>query len=454
MTRIIIDAGHGGTRRIGNSSAYGGQAPGGLLEKDVTLDIARAVVGRLGGGAALTRAADGNLSLGARAAMAARSGAEVFVSIHANSGPPESTGAETWVHPEAAPGSRALAKGVQQSLDRLAGRYGGAAEPHAGQMAVLSPAAVGRRTDACLVEVDYLSNPRGAARLGDPRQRAAIGAAIADAIQAHLGNGARHATYGDRPSPDPYIVPDPSSYTGRGLVEFVRAWAGYFSRWARWRAGVPHDAYHYFPHSAICELELSGPTFARGFGTGFYIGPNKILTCGHNFKSGGDTTTQVIVRPGKSPVQSIWPSQTFAVNWRDVVHPRWAASEDDDWDMAVLNVPGLAAPNGEYFSLPNATPAQTEQIVVCGYGKFQGDGSANDPDEGQYLDGGNISNATFEQYHFPIQSIPGHSGSPVFWNDMAIAILTGPRVLGRRLSDHENRGVRLTPEKNDWILSR
>lgn len=454
MTRVIIDAGHGGTRRIGNSSAFGGQAASGLLEKDVTLDIARAVVGRLGAAASLTRATDSNLSLGARAAQASHDGAEVFVSIHANSGSPEDAGAETWVHPDAGAGSHSLAAGVQRALDRLGGRYGGAAEPRTGQMAVLSPSVIGRRTDACLVEVDYLSNPRSAARLGDPRERAAIGAAIADAIGDHLRGTGRRTAYGDRPSPDPYIVPDSSSYTGRGLIEFVRVWASYFGRWARWRAGVPHDAYSYFPHSAICELELSGPSFSRGYGTGFFIGPNKILTCGHNFKLGSATTTQVIVRPGKSPVQSVWPERTFTVNWRDLVHPNWADTEDYDWDMAVLRTPGLDAPNGEYFALPNATPAQTERIVVCGYGKFQGDGSANDPEEGQYLDGGTITHATFEQYHFPIQAIPGHSGSPVFWNDMAIAILTGPRILGRRISDTENRGVRLTPEKNDWINSK
>jgi N-acetylmuramoyl-L-alanine amidase len=187
MARIVIDAGHGGTARAGNSSAYGSRGGTGLLEKDVTLDIARHVVARLGRDAALTRTGDSNLPLGARAAHVSRDGADIFVSIHANSGPPEMSGPETWVHPEAGEGSHRLAGGIQRALERLGGRLGGSAESRRGPMAVLSPAAIGRRTSACLVEVDYLSNARGEQRLRDPGERAAIGTAIAGAIREHIG---------------------------------------------------------------------------------------------------------------------------------------------------------------------------------------------------------------------------------------------------------------------------
>src|SRR6185503_11401726 len=82
--------------------------------------------------------------------------------------------------------SHRLADGVQRALERLRGRYGGGSEPRSGAMAVLDPRTVGRATSACLVEVDYLSNPRSEQRLRDPSQRAAIGAAIASAIQEHV----------------------------------------------------------------------------------------------------------------------------------------------------------------------------------------------------------------------------------------------------------------------------
>src|SRR5262245_58570069 len=105
--RIIIDAGHGGSERAGNSSAYGASGPRGVVEKDVTLDIAKHVVARLGGVAALTRSGDRNLTIAARAARGQRS--DVFVSIHANYGAPELSGPEVYVHGEAGRRSRALA---------------------------------------------------------------------------------------------------------------------------------------------------------------------------------------------------------------------------------------------------------------------------------------------------------------------------------------------------------
>ena len=447
MARVIIDAGHGGTMRHGSSSAFGARGAQGTLEKDVTLDIARHVVSRLGGIAALTRSGDHNLTLGARAQLAERDGADVFVSIHANSGPPEVSKPKTFVHPGASTSSRRLANGVQTALERLRGRYGQPSDPREGAMAVLAPPYMGARTSACLAEVEYLSNPRGEERLRSPQERAAIGAAIADAIKEHL------ATRGlERPSPDPYIIPDPTEYTGRGIVDFVRVWAGWSARYTSWRAGVPASAYPSFPHSAICELEMT-TSQGTGFGTGFYIGPDKILTCGHNFKEGLATTSSVIVRPGKCPGMSLFPEATIAIpDWRAVVHPRWATSEDDDWDMAVFRAPNLRAPNGAYFALPTQTPASGERIVVCGYGKFSGTPFA---DQGQYMDGATITNATSDQYQFPIQAIPGHSGSPVFWNDAAIGILTGPRMFpGGGMSDYENRGVLLSPEKLDWINTK
>ncbi|HSS02501.1 MAG TPA: papain-like cysteine protease family protein [Kofleriaceae bacterium] len=193
MTRVIIDAGHGGNARAGNSSAVGARGASGTLEKDVTLDIARHVVARLGAVASLTRGSDVNLSLGSRAQRAVRDGAEVFVSIHANSGPPGAAGPETYVHPSGAPASRVLAAGIQRALDRMHGRLGAATQPREGVMAVLSPSCVGARTAACLAEVDYLSNPTGEQRLRDPRHRAAVGAAIADAIREHLGRAPARA---------------------------------------------------------------------------------------------------------------------------------------------------------------------------------------------------------------------------------------------------------------------
>jgi hypothetical protein len=87
MAIAVIDAGHGGTAEIGGSSPNNARGPCGLLEKTVTLELARRVSSRVaeaGIVARLTRDADVNLGLHAHAAVARRAGVDVFVSIHLN----------------------------------------------------------------------------------------------------------------------------------------------------------------------------------------------------------------------------------------------------------------------------------------------------------------------------------------------------------------------------------
>ncbi len=78
---VVIDPGHGGEE-------VGAQGPGGALEKDVTLAIARklrsAVSNTLGLQAFLTRDKDQEVPLDDRAAFANNYKADLFVSIHAN----------------------------------------------------------------------------------------------------------------------------------------------------------------------------------------------------------------------------------------------------------------------------------------------------------------------------------------------------------------------------------
>jgi N-acetylmuramoyl-L-alanine amidase len=81
LRTIVIDPGHGGEE-------VGAQGPGGTLEKDVTLGIARkaraALADNLGLQVFLTRERDVDLSLDDRTAVANNYKADLFVSIHAN----------------------------------------------------------------------------------------------------------------------------------------------------------------------------------------------------------------------------------------------------------------------------------------------------------------------------------------------------------------------------------
>ena len=78
---VVIDPGHGGEEE-------GARGPTGLLEKDVTLDIARRLKAQLETGydveILLTRDDDATVSLDDRTAIANHERADLFVSIHAN----------------------------------------------------------------------------------------------------------------------------------------------------------------------------------------------------------------------------------------------------------------------------------------------------------------------------------------------------------------------------------
>jgi len=94
LRAIVIDAGHGG-------SEDGAKGPGGALEKQGTLSVARrlkaALEGRLGLRVILTRDGDTTIGLDERAAVANNNKADLFVSLHANASPrPGTSGAEVF----------------------------------------------------------------------------------------------------------------------------------------------------------------------------------------------------------------------------------------------------------------------------------------------------------------------------------------------------------------------
>ena len=80
VRKVAIDAGHGG-------ESTGTRTPAGLMEKDLTLDIAQRLQRLLRKHSfqvVMTREADADLPLDQRGALANREGADIFVSIHVN----------------------------------------------------------------------------------------------------------------------------------------------------------------------------------------------------------------------------------------------------------------------------------------------------------------------------------------------------------------------------------
>jgi N-acetylmuramoyl-L-alanine amidase len=78
--KVVIDAGHGG-------ASTGTRTPQGMLEKELTLDIAdrlRGLLAKQSFQVVMTREGDRDVSLRQRGALANQAGADIFVSIHLN----------------------------------------------------------------------------------------------------------------------------------------------------------------------------------------------------------------------------------------------------------------------------------------------------------------------------------------------------------------------------------
>jgi N-acetylmuramoyl-L-alanine amidase len=191
---VILDPGHGGQDS--------GAIAGGVLEKDLTLDIAQRVDRLLdaqGVMTLLTRNGDSYVSLGDRAHLINRADNAVVVSIHLNDGPrPDVSGIETYFAAQQATGipliaswlpflqkvanprpnleSQSLAQFVQQQL--VARTQAINRGTKAQQFFVLANV----RHPAVLVEGGFLSGKNDIGKLADANYRELLAIGIPDGI--------------------------------------------------------------------------------------------------------------------------------------------------------------------------------------------------------------------------------------------------------------------------------
>lgn len=229
-----------------------------------------------------------------------------------------------------------------------------------------------------------------------------------------------------------------------------------------WFVGVENT--RLFPHSAICLLEMDDGSGAGsgGFGTGFYIGRNRILTCAHNLHG----MSRVTVIPGKNGEGAGSAQEPYgrftvaAASWR--VAPRYTGDGDWDNDLAVIDNVPTAAPGGQWFEFLNATPSDRMPLVVCGYSRKSRTVpqlSALMDGTKQHLHGGYARRQpTPETIDYPILTLARASGSPVYTleddGDGLRAKICAVHVSGEPAAEGLNRGCFITPAKIDWIEGR
>lgn len=191
---VLLDAGHGGHD--------GGAVANGAIEKNLTLEITRYLKDELtatGLRVAMTREKDAFLPLEERAALTAKTGADVFISVHINTDGDGATaeGVETYFAGK--PSLQTLRKTASQPT-------GNAATPDSAELAALVQRNVCKTTEsenrgvkqrgyvvieeavcpAVLVECGFLTHPLESKKLKDTPHQKKIAQGIAAGVQLFL----------------------------------------------------------------------------------------------------------------------------------------------------------------------------------------------------------------------------------------------------------------------------
>jgi N-acetylmuramoyl-L-alanine amidase len=183
---VVLDAGHGGRDP-------GAEGVGGVLEKDVVLDITRLVARRLAArlpvDVIMTRSDDSFIPIERRLALPGE-GANLFISLHANAcTDPSARGLEVFygggvvrnasTHSGGGPAAL-LGRYLNQALQARIGGVRGRARP--GDFGVL----IRNPVPSALIEIGYLTHPGEAVRAQDAAFHELVADAVVDAVGSFL----------------------------------------------------------------------------------------------------------------------------------------------------------------------------------------------------------------------------------------------------------------------------
>ncbi|MFH7319527.1 N-acetylmuramoyl-L-alanine amidase [Desulfurivibrio sp. D14AmB] len=222
VRRVVIDPGHGGRDP-------GAISPSGIMEKDVTLRVAKllatALKQRLGSEVILTRDRDIFLPLEERTAIANSRDADLFISIHVNSAPNRGArGVETYILDMVASDDEAMRVAARENassarsfsdlqnivhqlinnaklqesvhlanmvhetvVESLRQTYGGRINDRGIRRAPFV-VLIGARMPALLVEVGFISNPEEEHLLTDEQYLNQLAASIAEGVRQYATN--------------------------------------------------------------------------------------------------------------------------------------------------------------------------------------------------------------------------------------------------------------------------
>lgn len=173
MTRIIVDAGHGGA----DAGAVNGQK----YEKDATLIMAKKVTNRLrnaGFEVVMTRNDDRALTLQRRCDVSNQHKGDAFISIHCNSATnKEASGVETWRYSKVGALTKELAANVQAAMIAASGARDRGVKENA--FYVLK----NTKAPAVLLEIGFISNDSEAEKIFSTEYQNLLADAIVEGVR-------------------------------------------------------------------------------------------------------------------------------------------------------------------------------------------------------------------------------------------------------------------------------
>ncbi|AKT42607.1 N-acetylmuramoyl-L-alanine amidase [Chondromyces crocatus] len=214
---VVIDPGHGGTATVGGSSPNNATSSSGILEKKMTLELARLVRSSLQSAemvaaakrkgfslkVLMTRDSDVNVGISTRANFAKNNRADLFLSIHYNGGGRATRGTETiiggWDNANMSQ-DRMFAQRIQNGVLNAIKKFDSGATSRGVKvdkdiinakgkplsLGILKDAHLGKAVRSCLVEVEFISHPKVDALLNTGGNAAAVRAEIAKGLAAAM----------------------------------------------------------------------------------------------------------------------------------------------------------------------------------------------------------------------------------------------------------------------------
>lgn len=189
-------------------------------------------------------------------------------------------------------------------------------------------------------------------------------------------------------------------------------------------------------------------------GTGILIGPNHVLTAGHNLFKDGRWATEVFFTPGRDQDDYPYGDSKGCVL---LVHEKWQKNDkkkdDYDFGMVILDasIGNIIGWSG-LLSLPDVLLKEWP-VSITGYPGEKGSGNYYSTQMWGMRE--TITNITPEKLFYKIETSEGQSGSGICgaqWPEYEGFYTVGIHTGQEKEDASENRGVRLTKDKFKLII--